>query len=66
MRIAIIEQGHRQYLLGTFAKHSEFEAELSCFVEWEPKTQTDDGIPVLPVSDLKTGSSNKYAEKWTN
>lgn len=55
MRIAIIEQGHRQYLLDTFAQHPEFEAEISCFAEWKPKTQTDDSIPVISVSELKNG-----------
>lgn len=53
MRIAIIEFEYRQYLLDIFARHPEFEAEISCFAEWEPKTQADGGIPVIPISKLK-------------
>jgi len=53
MRIAVIEQGHRQYLMDTFAQHPEFAAEISCFVEQNPKLQTYQSIPTIPFSELK-------------
>ncbi len=53
MRIAVIEQGHRQYLMDTFAQHSEFPVEIACFVEQNPKVQTYQSIRVIPLSELK-------------
>lgn len=53
MRIAIIEQGYRKYLLDMFAQHPRFEAEIVCFAEWEELAQSDKNISVIPLSELK-------------
>lgn len=53
MRIAIIEQGHREYLLNIFARHLDSAAEIVCFAEWKPMAQWYQGIPIVPLSELK-------------
>jgi len=53
MRIAVIEQGHREYLLDTFARHPDFAAEIVCFAEEKPSAQSYREFPVIPLSELK-------------
>lgn len=53
MRIAIIEQGHREYLLDIFAWHSDFAVEIVCFAEWKPMAQWHQEIPIISLSELK-------------
>ena len=53
MRIAIIEQGQRVYLMETFSRHPELNAKICCFVEKQPKSEEYKKIPVICLTELE-------------
>lgn len=56
MRIAVIEQKHRQYIKDTFSRHPKFEGEIVCFAEYEPEEKEYQSIPIISLSELKKSS----------
>lgn len=53
MKIAIIEYGHRNYLMDTFDRHPEFDAQIVCFAEYRPKCESYQNIKIISLDALK-------------
>lgn len=52
MKIAVINEKQREYVLRQFQQHPACDYEIACFVEYKPKKDMDGSIPVIALSAL--------------
>lgn len=55
MRVAVIEDRLKDYVVNVFSQHSDLEVELAAFLEWRPKQEQHNGIEIRGIEELYAG-----------
>ncbi|WP_312353853.1 4Fe-4S cluster-binding domain-containing protein [Aminipila sp.] len=59
-QIAVMGEGHREYVLNTFQHHGNCEAYITCFIGGFKESESYDDIPVITLDDACSGDMVKF------
>ena len=55
MKVAVIENRLKDYVIDIFNRHQDTEIELINFLEWKPNQEQYQGIPIGKIEELYNG-----------